>query len=85
MLNVTACLVGLLVSLITILGFSKTGMPLPDFISQYIIGGGNLPLSLGVVPFALALAVVVLVSVIATLYPVRVATSITPLAAMSDR
>jgi putative ABC transport system permease protein len=85
MLNVAACLAGLLISLLLILAFSKTGIPLPDFISQYIIGGGNLPLSLSVVPFALALAVVVLVSVIATLYPVRVATSITPLAAMSDR
>jgi putative ABC transport system permease protein len=84
MLNVAACLVGLLLSLILILGFSRTGIPLPDAISQYIIGGGNLPLSPGIAPFALALAVVVVVSVIATLYPVRVATSITPLAAMND-
>jgi putative ABC transport system permease protein len=85
MLNVAASLIGLLLSLLVILGFSKTGIPLPDTVSQYIIGGGNLPLSPGVAPFALALAVVVLVSVIATVYPVRVATSITPLAAMNDR
>jgi putative ABC transport system permease protein len=85
LLNVAACLVGLLLSLLVILGFSKTGIPLPDTVSQYVIGGGNLPLSPGVAPFALALAVVVLVSVIATVYPVRVATSITPLAAMNDR
>jgi putative ABC transport system permease protein len=85
MLNLTACLVGLLLSLLVILVFSRTGIPLPDTISQYIIGGGNLTLSLDAIPFAMALVVVALVSVIATLYPVRVATSITPLAAMSDR
>jgi putative ABC transport system permease protein len=85
MLNVAACLVGLLVSLVVILLFSRGGIPLPDTVSQYIIGGGSLPLSLGAVPFLLALAVVVVVSIIATLYPVRVATSVTPLAAMNDR
>jgi ABC-type lipoprotein release transport system permease subunit len=85
MLNGAACLVGLLLSALVILGFSRTGIPLPDTVSQYIIGGGNLPLSLGAVPFVLAPAVVVVVSVLATLYPVRVATSITPLAAMNDR
>jgi putative ABC transport system permease protein len=85
MLNVAACLVGLLLSLAVILGFAKTGIPLPDTVSQYLIGGGNLPLSVGIMPFALALAAVVIVSVIATLYPIRVATSITPLAAMNDR
>jgi putative ABC transport system permease protein len=84
-LNVAACLVGLLVSLVVILLFSRGGIPLPDTVSQYIVGGGNLPLSPGIVPFLLALAVVVVVSVIATLYPVRVATSVTPLAAMNDR
>jgi putative ABC transport system permease protein len=84
-LNVAACLVGLLVSLVVILLFARGGIPLPDTVSQYIIGGGSLPLSFGVVPFLLALAVVVLVSILATLYPVRVATSVTPLAAMNDR
>jgi putative ABC transport system permease protein len=85
MLNVAACLVGLALSLAVILAFARGGIPLPDTVSQYVIGGGNLPLSLGVLPFALSLVVVVVVSVLATLYPVRVATSITPLAAMNER
>jgi putative ABC transport system permease protein len=85
MLNVAASFVGIVVSLVLLLGFGKKGIPLPDTVSQFLIGGGNLPVSLGAAPFVLALAVVVVVSVIATLYPVRVATSITPLAAMSDR
>jgi ABC-type antimicrobial peptide transport system permease subunit len=37
------------------------------------------------VPFVTALVVVAAVSVIATILPIRVATRITPLAAMSDR
>ena len=36
-------------------------------------------------PFLVALGVVAAVSVLATLLPMRVATRITPLAAMSDR
>jgi putative ABC transport system permease protein len=84
MLNVAAALVGIVVSLALVAGFGRKGIPLPDTVSQFLIGGGNLPVSLGVAPFAIALVVVVVVSVIATLYPVRIATSITPLAAMSD-
>jgi len=84
MLNVAASLVGIVVSLALVAGFGRKGIPLPDTVSQFLIGGGNLPVSLGVAPFAIALVVVVVVSVIATLYPVRIATSITPLAAMSD-
>ena len=36
-------------------------------------------------PFVAGLAVVAFVSILATLYPVSVATSITPLKAMSDK
>jgi ABC-type lipoprotein release transport system permease subunit len=61
------------------------GLPLPDSISQYLIGGGALPLRLAAAPFLEALAIVGAVSVLATLYPIRVATAITPLAAMSER
>jgi putative ABC transport system permease protein len=85
MLNVAASLVGIVVSLALVSAFGKKGIPLPDTVSQFLIGGGNLPVSLGFAPFIIALVVVVVVSVIATLYPVRIATSITPLAAMSDR
>jgi ABC-type antimicrobial peptide transport system permease subunit len=54
-------------------------------VSQFLIGGGPLKLVLSPVPFVIALVVVVAVSILATIVPIRLATRITPLAAMSDR
>jgi putative ABC transport system permease protein len=84
-LNVAASLAGIVVSLLLILAAGRGGLPLPDVVSQFLIGGGPLPMVLAVGPFLTALAVVVAVSVLATISPIRVATQITPLAAMSDR
>jgi len=63
----------------------KGGLPLPETVSQFLIGGGPLPLQLSVTPFLIALVVVVLVSILATISPIRLATRITPLAAMSEK
>ena len=84
-LNLSAALVAMLVSLIAMLFLSKSGIPLPDTISQFLVGGGRLPLQIRLMPFIQAIVVVAVVSVLATLYPVAVATSITPLKAMSDK
>ncbi|GAB1482910.1 FtsX-like permease family protein [Treponema sp.] len=84
-LNVGAALIAMVASFIILLLTSVHGLPLPEAISQYLIGGGPLSIKLSPVPFVIALVTVVLVSVIATIYPVRVATSITPLKAMSER
>jgi len=84
-LNLSAALVAMLVSLIAMLFLSKCGIPLPDTISQFLVGGGRLPLQIRLMPFIQAIVVVAVVSVLATLYPVAVATSITPLKAMSDK
>jgi ABC-type lipoprotein release transport system permease subunit len=83
-LNLAACLVGMAVGLALVLG-TRAGLPLPDTISQYLIGGGSLPLVLSAGPFVTAFVVVAVVSVIATILPIRLATRITPLAAMNDR
>jgi len=84
-LNIGASLAGILVALALILAAGRGGLPLPDVVSQFLIGGGPLPMVLAVGPFVTALVVVVAVSVLATVAPIRVATKITPLAAMSDR
>jgi putative ABC transport system permease protein len=84
-LNLAASLVAMAITLAIMIGLSKTGIPLPDTIAQFLVGGGRLPLEIRFMPFVQALAVVVVVSVLATLYPVKVATSITPLKAMSDK
>ena len=85
LLNLSTALVGMAVSLALLLVLRRVGLPLPETVSVYLIGGGALPLTLSAGPFLVALGVVAAVSVLATLLPVRVATRITPLAAMSDR
>jgi ABC-type lipoprotein release transport system permease subunit len=85
LLNLAACIIGMIVSLALVLAGRKTGIPLPETVSQYLVGGGPLPVVLRIGPFITALVVVVAVSILATLLPIRVATRITPLAAMNDR
>jgi putative ABC transport system permease protein len=84
-LNVASALVGMAAAGAALVAFGKKGIRLPEIVSQFLIGGGPLPLQASFLPFAGGLAVVVAVSVLATLYPVSVATSITPLKAMSDK
>jgi len=84
MLNTVSALVGIAITIGLLLLGGSSGFPLPETISQFLIGGGFLPLKVSVAPFAIALVTVVGVSVLATIYPVSVATSITPLKAMSD-
>lgn len=84
-LNMAAAAVGLVASGIASLAFSRSGVTLPDVISQFLVGGGSIPIRATPWPFVAGALVVALVSVLATLYPVRVATGITPLKAMSQR
>lgn len=84
-LNVTSSLVGMAFAAAAIALAGSGGIRLPELVSQFLIGGGSLPMRSSPGPFVLALALVAVVSVLATLYPVRVATSITPLKAMSER
>jgi putative ABC transport system permease protein len=85
LLNIPFCLGAMALGLVAVLAVGARGLPLPDTISQYLIGGGPLTLRLAAAPFLEALGIVVAVSIIATLYPIRVATGITPLAAMGER
>lgn len=84
-LNLASSAVAMLVSLVAIIALSGKGLSLPDTISQFLVGGGPIPMGLRIGPFIQAIVIVTAVSVIATLYPVRVATTITPLKAMNDR
>jgi putative ABC transport system permease protein len=84
-LNTFFSLAAMLVTLALLMVLRPGGIPLPDTISQYLIGGGNLTLRLSALPFGLSLVIVIAASVIATLYPIRVATAITPLRAMSEK
>jgi putative ABC transport system permease protein len=85
MLNTAASLAGMILALAALIASGKRGLPLPEMVSQFLIGGGPLPVIIGPIPFIAAILTVLAVSVLATIYPVAVATSITPLNAMSDR
>ena len=84
-LNLAACVVGMALGLVLVVATRGSGLPLPETVSQFLIGGGTLPMVLSLGPFVTALVVVAAVSVIATILPIRLATRITPLAAMNDR
>jgi ABC-type lipoprotein release transport system permease subunit len=84
LLNGSAAFLGMVAGFFMILFVGANGgITMPDVVQQYLTGGGNLPLLLSVRPFAVATGLIVAVSFLATLYPVRVATGITPLTAMS--
>jgi putative ABC transport system permease protein len=82
LLNCVAALVGMAVSIVIIIAIGNT-IVLPDIMQQYLVGGGPLRLLLSPRPFIEAFAIIIMVSLLATLYPIRVATSVTPLKAMS--
>ncbi len=84
-LNLSASSFAMLLSFVLLIIFRVGGLPLPETVSQFLIGGGPLAITLSPAPFLIAIVTVLVVSVLATLYPVSVATSITPLKAMSDR
>ena len=85
LLNGTAAVCGMAVSslLIAVAG-SGEGILLPDIVQQYLTGGSGIPLILTIRPFAEACVIVIVVSLLATLYPIRVATAVTPLKAMTE-
>ncbi|RPJ06517.1 MAG: ABC transporter permease [Spirochaetaceae bacterium] len=85
LLNLFFAIAGIIISAMLMAVAGPSGLPLPDIISQFLIGGGNLPVYFSLQPFVLALVIVCVVSVLATLYPVRVATKISPLAALADK
>ncbi len=84
-LNVPASIAGMLAAVLIFAATGKSGLPIPESVSQFLIGGGPLPLVGTLVPFLSAFASVLVVSVLATLYPASVASSITPGDAMADR
>ena len=86
LLNGCAAFIGMIVSIIVILAIRASGgLPLPDIMAQYLMGGGDLKIIFSARPFIEAFVLILGVSVLATIYPVRVATAITPLKAMTGK
>lgn len=86
LLNGAAALLGMGLSLVIVLAVEAGGgIVLPDMMAQYLVGGGRLHLLFSARPFIEALLLIVGVSALATVYPIRVATAITPLKAMTGK
>jgi ABC-type lipoprotein release transport system permease subunit len=83
-LNVIAGLIGIVVSAVLILIAGRVGIALPGPVSQFLIGGGRLYPELSIATVGQALLIIVVITILATLYPLRVATKVTPLKAMSE-
>lgn len=84
-LNFGAALTGIAVSLVLIFVIGTGGISLPAIMSQYLVGGGPLLLVITPGPFVFGLVLVLAVSFLATLYPTKVAVSVSPLKAMSGK
>ena len=83
-LNVIAGIAGIVVSAVLILIAGRVGIALPGPVSQFLIGGGRLYPELSLATVGQALLIIVVITILATLYPLRVATRVTPLKAMSE-
>ena len=83
-LNGLSGLGGIAVSSVLVAVFSGRGISLPPVIARYLVGGGRLYMSFEPGLILQALLIIVVISVIATLYPLSVATRVTPLKAMSE-
>lgn len=83
-LNVIAGIAGIVVSAVLILIAGRVGIALPGPVSQFLIGGGRLYPELRLATVGQALLIIVVITILATLYPLRVATRVTPLKAMSE-
>jgi ABC-type antimicrobial peptide transport system permease subunit len=83
-LNGLSGLGGIAVSFVLIAVVSGKGISLPPVIARYLVGGGRLYMSFEPGLILQALLIIIVISVIATLYPLSVATRVTPLKAMSE-
>jgi ABC-type lipoprotein release transport system permease subunit len=83
-LNIIAGLIGIAVSAALLLVFGHIGIALPGPVSQFLIGGGRLYPELSIATVGQAMLIIVVITVLATLYPLRVANKVTPLKAMSE-
>lgn len=85
LLNFGAALVGIAVSLVLIAVVGPGGIALPELVSQYLVGGGPLRLVVTPGPFLTGVVLVFAVSILATLYPTRVAVSVPPVQALGGK
>ncbi|MBP7030406.1 MAG: FtsX-like permease family protein [Spirochaetes bacterium] len=83
--NLFGFLVGILITVPLNIYFHIKGMAIPKMLSEILIGGGKLYFVLTPSPYILGILIIVIISILATLYPVSIATKIPPVRAMSEK
>ncbi|MFN3411949.1 MAG: ABC transporter permease, partial [Exilispira sp.] len=85
MVNLTGFIAGVIISLPFILYFQKFGLTIPKMVAEVLLGGGKLYLIFSFSSIIMGFILILLVSIAATYYPIRLATKIPPVKAMSEK
>ena len=85
MVNLTGFIAGVLFSLPFLLYFQKYGLTIPKMIAEVLLGGGKLYFMVSFSSIIMGFVLILLISIIATYYPIRLATRIPPVKAMSEK
>lgn len=85
MVNLTGFLAGVLISLPFVLYFQKYGLVIPKMIAEVLLGGGRLYFIISFSSIVMGFILILIISILATWYPIRLATRIPPVKAMSEK
>lgn len=78
-------IIGLIIGVVVVSILGKYGIMLQKNLAQIMYGGGKLYFKLRLSSLISILFILIIVTIISTLYPLKLATKITPLKAMSER
>lgn len=85
MVNITGFLAGILVSLPFVYYFQNNGLVIPKMIAEVLLGGGRLYFMVSFSSIIMGFFLILIISILATWYPIRIATKIPPVKAMSEK
>jgi len=85
MVNFTGFIAGVIFSLPFVLYFQKFGLNIPKMIAEVLLGGGKLYFIFSFSSIIMGFILILIISIIATYYPIRLATRIPPVKAMSEK
>ncbi len=84
-LGLMASVVGVLLGSAVVMWMGKVGLPAGNDVLQFLFSGPRLYPTVGVHNLVVALVTIIVVSVLSTLYPARIATRIQPVVAMQTK
>ncbi len=85
MVNLTGFLAGVITSLPFVLYFQQKGLVIPKMIAEVLFGGGRLYFIFSFSSIVMGFLLILIISILATWYPIKLATAIAPVKAMSEK